>query len=259
MALCGNVPASWRLSLYLNLTGTPRLHCLFQRQFSLEFTTDIPSLDVKIQRKPLHLWDHVTQTFITCGSPYFTGVIELSATGNLRGFESGPGSTESTLDFAASCILIFGLQRVWKADEGSSTGPFTVIHLGKRGRYILEPWAGLYTDRGTDETSSALSDLLSQEHTHGFPHVARQARDFVLSRASAKGKLRTTCEHNVNAVPVGPGSVPVYDPEEDQWVQSTLTVETKETSEFTVHCMRLNLKNPLGTGRTPYTYKHILR
>jgi hypothetical protein len=71
--------------------------------------------------------------------------------------------------------------------------------------------------------------------------------------------MQTTCKNIVNDVLVGSGSVSVYDPKEDKLVQSTLTVETEETSEFTMHYLRLNLKNPLGTCRKPYKYNHLLR
>ncbi|KAN0122874.1 Heterokaryon incompatibility protein (HET) domain containing protein [Hyaloscypha variabilis] len=226
----------------ISLAGSEKLRSELRWRFSVDFTTDIPSLDVKIQRKPLHLWDQVTQTFITCGSPDFTGVIELSATWNIRGHKPGFWSSAGTFVLVARPILIFGLQHVWKPDTPT---------VQSTGRLFLEPWAGLYTDRGPDETSHALSDLLSKEHTHGFPHVAREARRFVLSRAFANGKQQNTCEHHINPHLVGSGSVAVSDPRDDKWVQSTLTVETKEMPEFTVHYMRLNLKNPLGTGWKP--------
>ena len=201
-------------------------------RFSFDFVTDMPFLECEIKNKPLHLLDHATMSFITDGYEAFTGIIEINATGNLRKIISG---YERTFKLVARPVVIFGLELV--------PIPNKSIDSGKK----LKPWAGIYAAEGQSETCRALSKILAQEKTHGFPHVARVAREFVLSRRDTPGLLLPKkCEHS--AVLSGVCFTPLDPDEQDQLAESFLSTDLEETSELSLCKMRLDL---LARSATP--------
>jgi hypothetical protein len=134
---------------------------------------------------PLGSYYQPTKSFITDGYEAFTGIIEINATGNVPKIISGYDEHDCTFRLDPMPVVIFGLEPVSISNK--------IIDSGKE----LKPWAGIYAAEGQSETCRALSKILAQEKTHGFPHVAREAREFVLSRRDTPGLLLPKkCEHS---------------------------------------------------------------
>ncbi|KAE9381114.1 HET-domain-containing protein [Stipitochalara longipes BDJ] len=74
----------------INLAESQAIESRLRHRFSFDFRTDVPFLEVEIEKKPLHLWDLATGSFITDGYPDFTGIIELSATGGRLDLNTNP-------------------------------------------------------------------------------------------------------------------------------------------------------------------------
>ena len=108
-----------------------------------------------------------TKSFITDGYEAFTGIVEINATGNIWKRISG---YEHPFRLVPRPVVIFGLEPV--------SIPKKSIDSGEE----FKLWAEIYTPEGQSETCPAIYQILAQEKTHGFPHVAREAREFVLFR-----------------------------------------------------------------------------
>lgn len=197
---------------------TEAIGAILRERFSFDYTTNIQFLDVQIQKKPLHLWDHATKTFITGGSPVFTGVIELSATWS-----------ENRSRCCTRWIVIFGLRSAYNSSKD---------HLKRASR--LEPWARLYTDRQGSDESRIITNFLAKEDDYGFPHVAGKARTFALTPSFDQQQFSTTSKQI--DILVGLDRVPYYASKGDRWIESTLFGEMEKTSDFSIYKMQLNLK-----------------
>ncbi|KAL5322914.1 hypothetical protein ACEPPN_010893 [Leptodophora sp. 'Broadleaf-Isolate-01'] len=187
-----------------------------RHRFSLHcITGKTPLLEYNIQKAPLHLWDHTTQSFITDGYEYFTGIIDIKVTGKLhKGFSSYQDTF--TFGLATRPIIIFGLV----------SQPNIHYPSGKQ----LRPWAAIYTGQDEDRYSRSLSQILAQEKTHGFPHVAREAREFVISREgdTLGPQLPTRCRLS-HVFSDGSFTQEEVD-QRFEYVLSTELVETPDTS-----------------------------
>ncbi|PMD62190.1 HET-domain-containing protein [Hyaloscypha bicolor E] len=208
-----------------------------RHRFSFDFIADVPFLECEIQRKPLHLWDHATKSFITDGYEAFTGIIEINATGNIPKIISGY-EHDCTFRLDPMPVVIFGLEPVSISNKS--------IDSGKE----LKPWAGIYTPEGQGETCRAIEKILAQEKTHGFPHVARKAREFVLSRQDTPSPLLPRkCEHRAVSRTI---NLSHLDPEkEGQVVESVLSTYLEETSDLSLYKMRLDFTRLLGLPVPP--------
>ncbi|KAH6712639.1 heterokaryon incompatibility protein-domain-containing protein [Leptodontidium sp. MPI-SDFR-AT-0119] len=181
-----------------------------RHRFSLHcITNNAPFfLEYNVQKAPLHLWDHATQSFITDGYEYFTGIIDIKVTVEIvKGLSYS--LSQGTSKAATRLIIIFGL-----VSQSNIHYP-----SGKQ----LRPWAAIYTD---DKYSRPLSQILAQEKTHGFPHVARKAREFVTSREgdTLGPQLPTRCRRS--DAPLAPFTIDPF----LEYVLSTELVETPDTS-----------------------------
>jgi Heterokaryon incompatibility protein (HET) len=196
-----------------------------RHRFSFDFMTDIRFLECEILKKPSHLWDYATRSFITDGYEYFTGIIDIKVTGNLRKQVSG---NQRTFKLDARPIVIFGLAPV--PNRSSPT------------EKDLMPWAAIYTDQDNTRTSPSIYQILAQETTHGFPHVAREAREFVLlsGKINLGPLLPTKCTHR--AVLNGIRKIPLDPGEDDPVVESVLSAELEESSDLSLYKMRLCLQ-----------------
>ncbi|KAH9208012.1 heterokaryon incompatibility protein-domain-containing protein [Leptodontidium sp. 2 PMI_412] len=164
-----NVMSSLPIPKTINPAESQSIITRLRHRFSLHcITGKTPLLEYNIQKAPLHLWDHTTQSFITDGYEYFTGIIDIKLTGKLHGGFSSYQDTFAFKRLATRPIIIFGLV----------SQPNIHYPSGKQ----LRPWAAIYTSQDEDRYSRSLSQILAQEKTHGFPHVAREAREFVISR-----------------------------------------------------------------------------
>ncbi|CZR69502.1 related to beta transducin-like protein [Phialocephala subalpina] len=201
-----------------------------RHRFSFDFITEIPFFECEIQKKPLHLWDHATKSFITDSYEAFTGIIEINATGS---FQGGMPGNERMFELDARSVVIFGLEPV--------SIPNKSINSGKE----LKPWAGIYAAKDQSETSRAIYQILAQEKTHGFPHVAREAREIILSPRDTLGRLLPrNCYHR--PVLRNGRSSPLDPFDDDILGESILSIEVEEGSDLVLYKMRLNLESPFG-------------
>jgi hypothetical protein len=162
-----SVAPPWPIPKTISLAEGHSIKWKLRHRFSLDVYFDRSDLlTYNIQRKPQHLWDHATKSFITDGYEAFTGIIEIDVLEKLR--KTAPNSREETaLTFSTSFIIIFGLEK-----ETSATANF----------HLIKPWAGIYSLHNENEVSHRLYSVISQEKTRGFPLVSREARQIVLSQ-----------------------------------------------------------------------------
>jgi hypothetical protein len=194
------------------------------------------SLECNIRKKPEHLWDNVTQSFITDGYVGFTGVLEIELSG-LRAAtmpESITAFSKLNLRYeqSSSLVVVFGL---------GSRNPISSNEIMQDIRHrLLNPWAGIYDLDDGSETSRVLSDVISQEKTYGFPHVARQVRKIALFYSTNGQLLPSTLAFN--PVPLNADGLPEEDSHGYPPVKFRLSTEPREISDLSICKMLISIE-----------------
>ncbi|KAG4440977.1 hypothetical protein IFR05_003541 [Cadophora sp. M221] len=188
-----------------------------KHRFSFDLGIDLASFKYSLLRKPQHLWDSATKTLITDGYEAFTGIIEIKTFADAISIPGAPSGY--TLD--GSRFVIFGLK--------------TIQVLNDSLEKTLSPWAGIYSTQGNGRP--ILSHIVSLEETHGFPHVARRAREFVLEQDSRK-LPRISEEIAVSRDQLDFGR---KRSRADRTVKFVLSMEVEETSDVSIYKMEVNV------------------
>jgi hypothetical protein len=163
----------------ISRTGSRLLEFQLSQRFSFK-VINTSGFICEITKRPAHLWESQTQTFITDGHENFTGLLEIV----LRRLRQDPfvsrarrygfvSEEDGLVEHSSTYIAAFGLE---KHD-----------HLRTRDAFEapipLQPWATIY-ERGEKDTKvvSKILGFLSQEDNKGFPYVLEQIRSSVRSR-----------------------------------------------------------------------------
>lgn len=211
------------------------------RRFAFEVINTTRALCVTWKR-PEHLWESHTQTFITNGDETFTGLLEIDIEENrqisqnylgssprLNEGNGGDGSPSFTRH-SSNYVAIFGFGASGRRDSDSAH---------KNSMKTLRPWAAIYkSNKMEDDDTTQILKYMSQEFSHGMPYVLNQIRALLLSQISSSKTLPATLTSSPSCAPnISPELNPI----------SLVSSELSELSVDSIQGRSLRLSILVGT------------
>lgn len=206
------------------IISTTESHALslgLSRRFAIN-VINVSSFTCDVQKRPEHLWDEYTNTFITEGNERFSGVLDITVVGK-REDPKGSGLWRLSSRYA----LVFGLG---KRAVGAKSEE-------NKGRDIPRPWVSIYSYDGKDEISRTLSD----EHEHGFPNVLTGVSEDLRRRASSGTMSRSDLSTPLN------------------WHRATNKGHQKLLDKYYMLCLHASTVVRENRGSDPIMYEVIFK